>query len=160
MKSSQNSFKLFCIVFIFALAQNQNLYSQTSLTINELEYFDMPGLSVMVFDDYYPVGRQGGVTIIQNDVRVAANGDLQLRGYSKNGEKLVDKKSNTIQRKLSYEDIPFNYSVSVQADGSKIKISLDLDNPLHPIVQWSNIGAPYRLHSSSSASLHQALCCF
>ncbi len=130
MKSSQNLTKLFYIISLLGLIGNQNLYSQNSLTINELEYFDMPGLSVMVFDDYYPVGRQGGVTIIQNDVRVAANGDLQLRGYSKNGEKIVDKKSNTIRRKVSYEDIPIDYSVSVQAEGSKIKISLDLDNPL------------------------------
>ena len=64
MKPYQNLTKLFYIVFIFGFAGNQNLYSQNSLTINELEYFDMPGLSVMVFDDYYPVGRQGGVIII------------------------------------------------------------------------------------------------
>ena len=60
MKLSQLSFKLYCIVFIIGLICNQNSYSQSSLTINEMEYFDMPGLSVMVFDDYYPVGRQGG----------------------------------------------------------------------------------------------------
>ncbi len=130
MKSSLNFIRFFCIALILGLISNHALFSQNSLTINELEYFDMQGLSVMVFDDYYPNGRQGGVTIIQNDVRVAANGDLQLRGYSKIGEKLVDKKSNTIQRNLSFEDIPISYSVSVQADGSKVKISLDLDNPL------------------------------
>jgi len=90
----------------------------------------MPGLSIMVFDDYYPNGRQGGVTVIQHDVRVAANGDLQLQGYSTIGDKVVDKESGMIRRKLNYENIPFSYSVSVQAVGNKAVITLDLDNPI------------------------------
>ena len=93
MKPSLNLVKFFFVSVIIGFMLNHALFSQNSLTINEQEYFDMQGLSVMVFDDYYPNGRQGGVTIIQNDVRVAANADLQLQGYSKIGEKLVDKKS-------------------------------------------------------------------
>ena len=38
----------------------------------------MPGLDVIVFDDYYPSGHQSGITIVQNGVRVAANGDIRL----------------------------------------------------------------------------------
>jgi hypothetical protein len=84
----------------------------------------------MVFDDYYPNGRQGGVTIIQNGVRVAANGDLQLTGYSDVGEKTIDKKSNTIRRNLSLEDLELTYHVSVKGEGRKAIITMDLDKPL------------------------------
>ena len=45
-----------------------------SLALSDLGYFDKPGLSVMVFSDYYPDGHQSGVTIIQHGVRVAAMG--------------------------------------------------------------------------------------
>ena len=49
-----------------------------SLIINQDEYFEMPGLNVMVFYDIYPEGHQGAIGIIQNGTRVATNGDLRL----------------------------------------------------------------------------------
>jgi hypothetical protein len=107
-----------------------HLHGQNTLSINDSEYFEMPGVSIMVFDDFYPTGRQGGITIIQNDVRVAANGDLQLTGYSEVGEKIVDKEAGIIQRNLNYERITITYSVKVKGEGKKAIITLDLDNPL------------------------------
>ena len=75
------SFILINFLFAYIVFSAYNtVYGQDGLTINEAEYFEMPGLTIMVFDDYYPVGRQGGVTIIQNGVRVAANCDLQVSG--------------------------------------------------------------------------------
>ena len=49
-----------------------------SLSINDLGYFEKPGLNVTVFSDIYPDGHQTGVSVIQHGVRVAANGDLRL----------------------------------------------------------------------------------
>jgi len=68
------------------------IFGQEKLVINDQDYFEMPGVTIMVFDDYYPAGHQSGVTIIQNDVRVAANGDLQSGRASKVGEKRQIKK--------------------------------------------------------------------
>ena len=48
------------------------------LKINKDEYFEMPGLNVMVFYDIYPEGHQGAIGIIQNGTRVATNGDVRL----------------------------------------------------------------------------------
>ena len=54
-----------------------------SLHLNDKEYFEMPGLNVMVFQDIYPEGHQAGVSIIQNGQRVATNGDLRSGPYSR-----------------------------------------------------------------------------
>ena len=51
---------------------------ETKWKINELEYFEKQGLSVLVFHNFYPEGKQGGIEIIQHDERVATNGDLRL----------------------------------------------------------------------------------
>jgi endoglucanase len=104
--------------------------AQARLTINDQGYFEMPGLDVLVFDDYYPIGHQSGVTIIQNGVRVAACGDIVLDGYSEKGPKKVDRSAGTIQAQMEYPNLAFRYSVQVKADGHKILISADLAQPL------------------------------
>lgn len=51
---------------------------QDSLTINEKDYFAMPGLDVLVFQNDYTDGHQGGVEIIQHGNRVASCGHVRL----------------------------------------------------------------------------------
>jgi len=48
------------------------------LTINEQDYFEMPGLNVLVYHNTFSEGHQGGVEIIQHGERVATNGELRL----------------------------------------------------------------------------------
>ena len=86
-------------------------YTQQSLTINDLDYFEMPGLNVMVFSDYYPDGHQAGVTIIQHGIRVAANGDLRLEPspgqwspVPAKGKRTINKETQTITQQLWYPD--------------------------------------------------------
>ena len=60
------------VLFISRLA------AQTpGLHLNKKEYFEAPGINVMAFQDIYPDGHQGGVSIIQNGVRLATNGDIR-----------------------------------------------------------------------------------
>jgi hypothetical protein len=103
---------------------------QGKLTINDQGYFEMPGLDVIVFDDYYPGGHQSGITIVQNGVRVAANGDIRLDKPAEKGPKKVDRSSGTIQVQMNYPDIAFTYNVQVKADGHKILVTADLGQPL------------------------------
>ena len=104
---------------------------QGKLSINEQGYFEMPGLDVLVFDDYYPNGHQSGVTIVQNGIRVAANGDLRLKeGFADKGPKKVDRSTGVIQVQMNYTDPAFRYTVQVRTDGHKILISADLAQPL------------------------------
>jgi len=137
-------------LFIF-LVSTFNLKAQ-SLKINENEYFEKPGLNVMVFFDIYPEGHQGAVGIIQNGTRVATNGDLRLeptpgqwQPIPKVGKRMVDRTKNEISVKctypdssinrkgfnpVEYPDLYFTYHVRVVGEGNKFRILVDLDKPL------------------------------
>ena len=140
-----------CFAFILFLFSASKLEAQ-SLQINENEYFEKPGLNVMVFFDIYPEGHQGAVGIIQNGTRVATNGDLRLeptpgqwQPIPKVGKRSVDRAKNeitvkctypdsSINRKgfnpVDYPDLYFTYHVRVVGEGNKFHILVDLDKPL------------------------------
>jgi endoglucanase len=52
--------------------------NKTGLNLNDQDYFEMPGLNVLVYQNTFPEGHQSGVEIIQHGERVATNGELQL----------------------------------------------------------------------------------
>ncbi|NLT51205.1 MAG: glycoside hydrolase [Ignavibacteria bacterium] len=96
------------------------------LIINDAGYFEMPGLNVLVYNNTFPEGHQGGVEIIQHGNRIATNGELRLNatpgqwqpipkleGYESRGvsplegeltSRKVDKNNNSISMPLSYPD--------------------------------------------------------
>lgn len=119
---------LILLVFLFSACERGDL--TTSYSINDQGYFEMPGVNIMVYDDYYPSGHQSGLTIIQNGERVAANGDLRLEGRPEVGEKVIDSLGGTILRKLSLPEIPFTYNVQVSVEGRKAYFTLNLDQPI------------------------------
>lgn len=55
-----------------------NSTGEQGLVITDSGYFEMPGLNVLVFNNSYSEGHQGGVEIIQHGNRVATNGNLRL----------------------------------------------------------------------------------
>lgn len=128
-------------------------FGQNRLEINDLDYFEMNGLDVTVFSDFYPEGHQSGVTIIQHGTRVAANGDLRLEAtpgqwspVPKAGESKIDRENRTITKTLwfpdssrnrtgynpiSYPDLVFTYHVNVKGlEGNSFKVTVDLESPL------------------------------
>ncbi len=60
------------------LIKNITAQENQVFRINEEGYYEVPGLNVMAFQDFYPYGHQGGITVIQNGIRVSANGDVRL----------------------------------------------------------------------------------
>ncbi|MBN1821141.1 MAG: glycoside hydrolase family 9 protein [Prolixibacteraceae bacterium] len=144
MKKIFFSFALILSVFLTAKSQE--------LKINEDEYFEMPGLNVMVFYDIYPEGHQGAVGIIQNGTRVATNGDIRLeptpgqwQPIPKVGKREVFPETNEISVPLSfpdesknakgfnpiyYPDLDFSYNVRVFGEGKNFRIIVDLEQPL------------------------------
>ncbi len=130
MKSkSVQSFIIAVLLFLPSVFNTAS--GQGKLLINDQGYFEMPGLDVIVFDDYYPMGHQSGVTIVQNGVRVAANGDIRLQeGFAEKGPKKVERSAGIIQVQMNYPEPAFRYTVQVKAEGHKILISADLSQPL------------------------------
>ena len=72
-------------------------------------YFQNQGVDVMVFDDIYPEGHQGGISLIMHGHRVATNGDIRLEAtpgqwqpVSKQHNRQID--GNCITTSLCYPD--------------------------------------------------------
>lgn len=140
------------ILLLFSFMAGLQLWGQSQLKLNDKEYFEIPGLNVMVFQDIYPEGHQGGLGIIQNGVRVATNGDIRLEPtpgqwapIPKQQTRIVDKANNEIRVTLSYPDssrhmkgfnpinypdLYFKYTVKVTTQGNSILVTVDLDKPL------------------------------
>ncbi len=143
------------ILLAIVLAAFFTAYSQ-KLVINSDEYFEMPGLNVMVFYDIYPEGHQGAIGIIQNGTRVATNGDLRLeptpgqwQPIPATGKRQVFPERNEISitctypdesrnRKgfnpVFYPDLNFSYDVRVIGEGKNFRIIVDLEKPL--LAEW------------------------
>ena len=66
------------LVVLLLFIPSTLVHAQHGFQLNDLEYFEKPGVSVMVFQDFYPEGHQGGVSVIQHGERIASNGDIRL----------------------------------------------------------------------------------
>ncbi|MCB0749658.1 MAG: glycoside hydrolase family 9 protein, partial [Ignavibacteriae bacterium] len=108
--------------------------------------------NIMMFDDFYPDGHQGGLSIIQFGRRIATNGDVRLEPTPGQwspvpavGERKVNKENGIIAVQLwypdssknrigfnpiNYPDLTFNYEVKTEAIGDKIKLTVNLEKPL------------------------------
>lgn len=115
-------------------------------------FFQNKGVDVMAFDDIYPEGHQGGLSVIMHGNRVATNGDIRLEATPGQWQpvplqrnRFVDTTGNAITVSLSYPDssrhlngfnpmiypdVVFNYTVTVKGEGQAIVITVDLDRPL------------------------------
>lgn len=146
----KNLILLFAVLLITASCQTRQ--SANELTLNELGYFDNGQVNVMVFQDIYPEGHQGGVGFIQHGRRVATNGDLRLEAtpgqwqpLPKPGKRIVDTLNNVITMNMSYPDSAqnlkgfnplrypdyyFKYDVSVKPEGESFIITVNLEKPL------------------------------
>ncbi len=138
----------------------------TDLHLNKKEYFEAPGINVMAFQDIYPDGHQGGVSIVQNGVRVATNGDIRLdpapgqwQPMPRQDTRVVDAAANTITTTLSYPDptknrtgfnpinypdLNFSYKVRVKGERNSIRVTVDLDKPI-PAAFIGKVGFNFEL---------------
>ena len=124
--------------------------------INEKGYFNYCGVDAMSFNDFYPEGHQGGVSLIMHGKRVVTNGDIRFeptpgqwqplpkmlgREIIKGGNGAAD----MIQTKLMwpdssknlvgfnpmlYPDCKLTYTVSLTAKGKGFEVVMDLDSPV------------------------------
>ena len=112
-------------------------------------YFSNHGVDVIAFEDIYPEGHQGGVSLLMHGERIAANGDVrfetapgQWQPVPKQLERTVDTAEQCIRTRLRYPDeerhlrgfnpmvypdCAFEYTVSVRAEGRSLRVTVDLD---------------------------------
>lgn len=106
----------------------------------------------MAYDDIYPEGHQGGVSLIMHGNRVATNGDIRLeptpgqwQPVPKQIRRDTDIDANSITAYLTfpdsarhlngfnpmiYPDFMFHYKVTVRGEGSAVVVTVDLDRPV------------------------------
>lgn len=123
-------YSISALLFLLLPVFQNSVQGQENLTINDLGYFEMPGLNIMVYDDYYQMGHQGGITIIQNGERVAANGDLRTLTWPEKASKKVDRAAGTITAQIINPDTRIQYNVTVRAEGSKVLLTVNLDKAI------------------------------
>lgn len=69
---------IYIFLLFFLLSAISIKSEEDGLKIGKQGYFEMQGLNVLVFNNSYSEGHQGGIEIIQHGVRVATNGNLRL----------------------------------------------------------------------------------
>lgn len=127
----------------------QQLMAQ-GFVLNQQGYFNCEGVDLMAFDDFYPEGHQGGVSLLMNGRRIASNGDIRLEatlGQWQPVPRKLDRKqtSSSIITTLCYPDssrhmtgfnpmiypeLQLTYQVKVEAKGEDLLVTVDLDSPI------------------------------
>ena len=153
---------LFCLPLLLTI----HLHAQQQMRLNDKGYLEYQGVNVMLAQDFYPEGHQGGVGVIQNGLRVATNGDLRLEAtpgqwspIPKVGGHTIDKASQMISVQMHYPnedmdrhgfnpiiypDLHFSYSVRVVPEGKSFRIIVDLDSAL-PAAWYDKVGFNFEL---------------
>jgi len=106
-------------------------------TLTPEQYLDSPAVSVLVYHDAYPEGKQGGIEIIQHGERVAADGDVRLEvtpgqwaALPEVGPRRSDPSTLEVRVRASFARPKLAYTVRVRPEGESLRVSVDLEGPL------------------------------
>jgi endoglucanase len=140
----KTNFHQFFAVFIFIfLTSCTGKTSNQNWTITEQGYLERQGLSVLAFHNYYPVGNQGGIEIIQHGERIATNGFIhmqQVKGQRFNDPEQaireINKKTREIKATVNYDKFDFKYTIRIWPEGDNFRLAVDLNKPIP--IDWEN----------------------
>ncbi len=99
------------------------------------QVIDSPEITVLVFHNVYPEGKQGGLEFIQHGERTATNGDLRFEPAPGQWAPLPKVHSRTmdgatISVSLAFPQPEIRYTVRVWTEGEQVELAVDLDAPL------------------------------
>ena len=128
-----------CVLQLWLVPGNTG-YSQ-KLKLNDLEYFEAPGLNVFVFSNQYNGfffdEKTAGIELIHHGVRTATGGAVRLSATPEQWDAIpamkgrtVDRQNNSIEVTLRYREYDFDSRVTVAAKGDGVVIRVSLDRPL------------------------------
>lgn len=131
--------KITYLFFAFSLIFS-GLYAQ-QLRLNELDYFEKPGVNVLVFSDQFNGmffdEKTAGIEMIHHGVRTVTGGAVRLQNTPEQWDQIptmvdrkIDKATNTIEVEMLYKDYSFNSKMTVCPKGNGFEVSVILDKPL------------------------------
>jgi endoglucanase len=140
------------------------LADKAKLSLNDLEYFEAPGLNVLVFSNWYDGlfsdSKISGVELIHHGERTVTNGDVRLNATPEQWdaipqfvERKVSADEQTIEAFLRYPDYNFDYSIKVTRQDQGVLVSVNLPSPLPKALEGL---AGFNLEFIPSAYFHKA----
>lgn len=126
---------------LFLISHSQTEINSLPLKVNALEYFESPGINVLVFSNWYNEAfsdsKMSGVEIIHHEVRTATNGDVRISPTPGQWdpipefiERKIDKEKNIIEAFLRYPDYNFEYSIKAESLNNGLRLTVNLQQPL------------------------------
>ena len=132
------------------LAAMPSLLFSQDFKLGESGYFNCKGVDAMLFNDYYPEGHQGGVSIIMHGKRVATNGDIRFDETPGQWQPVPKKISSSVEsgalvtklaypdssrhatgfNPMFYPDVQLTYTVTLAPKGHGLEVVVDLDSPI------------------------------
>ncbi|WP_294058378.1 glycoside hydrolase family 9 protein [Sphingomonas sp.] len=111
------------------------------LELGDKGVYHAPGADVLVFSNWYDGlfadAKISGVELILQDLRLATNGDVRLSPTPGQWDPIgamvkreVDAKAGTIDVRLEYKDLGFQYRIRAERQGGSVVVSVNLDKPL------------------------------
>jgi hypothetical protein len=124
----------------FFILFSNNSFGQ-KLQLNDLGYFETPGVNVFVYSNQYTGmfndEKNAGIEIIHHGVRTATGGAVRLQNTPEQWDlvptvvdRKIDKATNTISLGLRYNDYDFDSKISVTPKDNGVLITVILDKPL------------------------------
>ncbi len=115
--------------------------SGQQLRLNDLGYFETPGLNFLVFSNqyngYFFDEKTAGIELIHHGVRTATGGAVRLRSTPEQWDQIpvivdrkIGKEENGIEVLLRYPEYEFDSRVVATAEDSGVTIYVYLDKPL------------------------------
>ncbi len=124
-----------CFLFVSYSSNGQGLH------LNKKEYFEKPGVNILVFSNQYNGmffdEKTAGVEIIHHGVRTSTGGAIRMQNTPEQWDQIptvmsrnVNKENNRIEVELRYLDLDFNTKLIVTPKDQGVEITVNLDKPL------------------------------
>ena len=115
--------------------------AKDDLTLNDKDYFEKPGLNVLVFSNWYDGlfsdSKTSGVELIHHGERTVTNGDVRLNATPEQWdmtpmfkERKVNRQDQSIEAFLHYPDEQFDFSIKVIKNAAGVRLTVNLPKPL------------------------------
>ena len=129
---------LFAVLFVSLALPVQ---AKDDLTLNDKDYFEKPGLNVLVFSNWYDGlfsdSKTSGVELIHHGERTVTNGDVRLNATPEQWdmtpmfkERKVNHADQSIEAFLHYPDEKFDFSIKVIKNAAGVRLTVNLPKPL------------------------------
>lgn len=111
------------------------------IRLSEAGYLEARGVNYLLFSNWYDGlfadSKISGLEIVQQDLRVATNGDVRLSAtpgqwdpIGRMVDRKVDRSTGAIETLLEYPEYNFRYRIRLEPSGEAVVASVILDQPL------------------------------